>query len=104
MARTDVRRHGAAKPHQACAGSSTLPPAATIAARAPAVASRPLSTTFFETSPFLPILACLADAGTSLAARRTVKSPSPSALSRRYNITIGREGRTENSVQKGENA
>src|SRR5690606_38107600 len=84
--RTGVR-HGAAGPHQACSGPSTLPPAASIAARAPAVASRPLSTSFFETSPFLTILACLAVAGTSLAARRAAKSMSPSSLSSWYSIT-----------------
>ena len=46
----------------------TWPPAASIAALAPAVASRPLSTNFLLTSPFLTILACLALVGTSLAA------------------------------------
>src|SRR5699024_10736458 len=58
--------HGAsATRHQA---SSMLPPAASIAARAPAVASTPLSTSFFVTSPFFTILARLAVAGTSFAA------------------------------------
>ena len=42
--------------------SPTLPPAASIAALAPAVASTPLSTNFLVSSPFLTILACLASA------------------------------------------
>src|SRR5690606_16942012 len=67
--------------------SSIWPPAASIAARAPAVTSRPLRTSFFETSPFLTILTFLARRDTSLAARRAARSISPSSLSSWYRNT-----------------
>src|SRR5690606_29780875 len=57
--------------------SPTWPPAASIAALAPAVASRPWSTNFLLTSPFFTILARLAVLGTSLAARSAAKSTVP---------------------------
>src|SRR5690606_15436624 len=68
--------------------SPTWPPAASIAAFAPAVASRPWSTNFLVTSPFFTTLACLAVDGTSLAARRAAKSMVPaSSLSSWYSRT-----------------
>ena len=53
---------------------SMLPPAASMAARAPAVTAMPLSTIFLSISPFFTILAYLAVVGTSLAARSASES------------------------------
>src|SRR5688500_11302127 len=68
--------------------SARLPPAASIAALAPAVAVMPLSTNFLLTSPRLTTLARFAVLGTSLAARSAAKSISPaSSLSSWYSST-----------------
>src|SRR5690606_9895771 len=68
--------------------SSTWPPAASIAARAPAVAAMPLISSFRDTSPLLTILARLAEDGTSFAATRAAKSMvSPLTRASLYSMT-----------------
>src|SRR5690606_24052858 len=68
--------------------AATWPPAASIAALAPAVASTPWSTNFLVISPSFTTLARFAVAGTSLAARSAAKSMVPaSSLSSWYSST-----------------
>src|SRR5690606_19721547 len=68
--------------------SPTLPPAFSMAALAPAVASRPFRVKALVSSPLAMTLACFAVDGTRPAARRAAKSTSPaSSSSSWYSLT-----------------